>query len=142
MFSLLGLCCLLTFIFQSVLPLVAVNGSPIVLRSDGSEIRSYMYTYDLAIWLAAIISRGKSSTAYNVGSDIPVSILELSYLVRDVLNPSLSVVLSSNKSFPSNTNTSASSFYVPSIDLAKSDLGVSVWTSLRESLASFSSSFR
>ena len=117
----------------------ALKGSPIVLRSDGSAVRSYMYTYDLAIWLAAILSKGRSSTAYNVGSDFPVSVLELSCLVRNVLNPSLPITSSCDVD-SSNTNTSASSFYVPSIDLAKSDLGVSVWTSLSESIATFSPS--
>ena len=118
----------------------AINNLPIILRSDGSAVRSYMYTYDLAIWLAAIIQKGRSSTAYNVGSDVQVSILELSYLVRDVLNPDLSIITSAASGESCNTSTSAPSFYVPSLDLAQSELGVSVWTSLRESIASASPS--
>lgn len=118
----------------------AFDNTPIVLRGDGSAVRSYMYTYDLAIWLAAILTKGRNLTAYNVGSDFPVSIFDLSHIVRDVLNPSLSVTFSSNQRRQLNRNTSASSFYVPSIERAKSHLGVSVWTSLHESIASVSPS--
>lgn len=55
----------------------ALRGSPIVIESDGSAVRSYLYASDLADWLWAILAAGRPGRAYNVGSATPVSILGL-----------------------------------------------------------------
>lgn len=55
----------------------ALRGTPIVIDSDGSAVRSYLYASDLADWLWAVLAAGRPGRAYNVGSATPVSILGL-----------------------------------------------------------------
>lgn len=52
----------------------ALNGESIVIKGDGTQLRSYMYATDLVAWLWAILVRGQAGHAYNVGSDQGISI--------------------------------------------------------------------
>ncbi|MDQ2872261.1 MAG: NAD-dependent epimerase/dehydratase family protein, partial [Candidatus Eremiobacteraeota bacterium] len=47
----------------------AVRGRTIVVRGDGTPMRSYLYSGDLAAWLVKLLVDGTSGEAYNVGSD-------------------------------------------------------------------------
>ena len=42
---------------------------------------SYMYS-DLVDWLLSLLLHSSKNEIYNVGSSVPVSILDLAYLVR------------------------------------------------------------
>jgi len=55
----------------------ALAGQPIRIRSDGSQLRSYLYAADLALWLLVLLVRGKASEAYNVGSAEAISLGQL-----------------------------------------------------------------
>lgn len=59
----------------------ALAGGPIILRSNGLALRSYLYAADLAAWLLTLLLKGRPSEAYNVGSEQAVSIRELVELV-------------------------------------------------------------
>lgn len=83
-------------------PLINVNG-------DGSPIRSYLDQRELAQWLMVLLMKGRSSNAYNVGSDQPISIKDLAYLVRDVLAPSKQVLV---KQLP-DSSTALRNRYLP-----------------------------
>jgi nucleoside-diphosphate-sugar epimerase len=63
-----------------------LENKPIHIQGDGTPHRSYLYAADLAIWLWTVLFRGKSGKAYNVGSDLAISISELGMLIKEVLN--------------------------------------------------------
>jgi dTDP-glucose 4,6-dehydratase len=63
----------------------AVAGREIRVRSDGRPLRSYLYMTDLVTALLVILTRGADGTAYNVGSDVPISIEQLAHTVNRVV---------------------------------------------------------
>jgi nucleoside-diphosphate-sugar epimerase len=50
---------------------------PIKITGDGNTVRSYMHGSLMAEWMWAIFQRGEKRRAYDVGSDTPVTMLEL-----------------------------------------------------------------
>jgi len=68
-----------------------IGGTDIVLSSDGTAYRSYLYAADMAAWLWAVLLRGKPGRAYNVGSEDALSILALAHRVTAVLQAPISV---------------------------------------------------
>ncbi len=59
----------------------ALAGGPIRIHGDGHEVRSYLYAGDLTASLIGLLAHGKCRTAYNVGSDVAVSLIELANLI-------------------------------------------------------------
>ena len=106
-----------------------LRGEPIVIKGDGTPLRSYMYGSDLAEWLIALLLRGQGGEVYNVGSDQPVSILELARLVRDVAGTDNEIVVH-RQPVPG----APTARYVPSIDKARTQLGLEVRIDLREAI--------
>lgn len=70
-----------------------LKNEPIVIRGDGSPLRSYMYSSDLAEWLFRLMLDGEPSECYNVGSDKPISILDLAHRVRDCVGTEVDIVV-------------------------------------------------
>ncbi len=56
-------------------------GRDIVVRGDGTAVRTYLHAADLAIWLWTILQRGRPGRAYNVGGDQAISVGDLARLV-------------------------------------------------------------
>lgn len=107
----------------------ALRGGPITIAGDGTSVRSYLYAADLAIWLWTILLRGQSCTAFNVGSDAPVTILELARIVAEVLCPEAQVIVSAASQDGPHTTR-----YVPAITRARSELGLEPRVDLREGI--------
>ena len=101
-----------------------IEGKNIQIK-DGSPRRSYLYAADLVVWLIKILICGKTTVSYNVGSDKSVTIAELADMVEAIYE---------NKHFTSSDCRSLGHCYVPSIDLAKKDLGLRVYTDLETSI--------
>ncbi len=97
----------------------AIKGGPIIVNGDGTPLRSYLYAADLAIWLWTILFKGSIATAYNVGSDIPISIADLAHKVAAIVSDKCKVQIVKN-----NDQITERQRYVPCIDKAKKDLNL------------------
>lgn len=64
----------------------AMACEPIIIHGDGSPFRSYLYAADMAAWLWAVLIRGKSGRAYNVGSEESLSIRSLAERISILLD--------------------------------------------------------
>ena len=69
----------------------AINNEDIIIKGDGSTIRSYMYASDLMVWLWKILLKGKINQPYNVGSDEGVSIKQLAEKISNISNAKVAV---------------------------------------------------
>ncbi len=60
----------------------ALKGRPLVLKSDGSQIRSYCYAADCVSAILTVLQNGKSSTAYNIANKVSdISIRQLAGII-------------------------------------------------------------
>ncbi|MGC1182307.1 NAD-dependent epimerase/dehydratase family protein [Legionella sp.] len=100
----------------------------IIVNSDGSSYRSYLYAADLAIWLWTILFRGKTMRPYNVGSDEALNIRELAHQVANNFRPSPSINI---KQIPS---TRPPERYVPDISRAREELGLVPGINLQQAI--------
>lgn len=108
----------------------ALAEKPITLTGDGSTIRSYMYAADLIVWLIKVLVNGEPGVPYDVGSDLAISTRDLAVLVKSVLNQNLVIEIKGQNVAPEKVDR-----YIPSIDLAKRQLGLEVWTDLEAAIA-------
>lgn len=108
----------------------ALNNEPIIVNSDGTSLRSYMYAADMAEWLLTILFYGENSQPYNVGSNVPISILGLAKTIASVVGyPDSQIVVKSDMSHKPDC-------YVPSTALAEKHLGLKINYSLEDSVRS------
>jgi dTDP-glucose 4,6-dehydratase len=111
----------------------ALEGRNISIRGDGTPMRSYLYTADLAIWLWTILlsdnqSKGKPRV-FNVGSGDAISIRDLALAVIEALNPTLSVVIGSKRIAGTRLLQ-----YVPDVREAEIRMGLRPMIGLREGI--------
>lgn len=97
----------------------ALAGGPIRIHGDGSQLRSYLYGADLAVWLVALLARGQHGRAYNLGSDYTVSLRELAHRIAAAL-PSPCAVLAGGATLV------GAERYLPDIGRAQAELGLGV----------------
>ena len=106
----------------------ALDGEAVLVRGDGTPVRSYLSAADLVIWLLTLLLDGRSRAIYNVGSDQAISLGDLAHKVRDLVAPGKPVrVLGQPGGGPR-------SVYVPDITLARSELQLDVWTPLDDAI--------
>ena len=96
----------------------ALENRDIEIKSDGQSVRSYQYGTDLCVFLWALLNRGQSGEAYNVGSDEPILISDLALKIKEIVNPHVKV------SFRKNDVEQISSRYVPDISKITQNLKV------------------
>jgi nucleoside-diphosphate-sugar epimerase len=68
-----------------------INNEDILIKGDGSTIRSYMYASDLIVWLLKILLKGEINQPYNAGSDEAISIKELAEKIKDLSGSKVSI---------------------------------------------------
>jgi dTDP-glucose 4,6-dehydratase len=95
-----------------------MDGKPLFVAGDGSTVRSYMYGVDLAVWLWKIMLDGEAGSIYNVGSEQPITILELAERVKKVVNPEAKIQVLDDGF------TEHAPYYVPDTSLTRAELGV------------------
>jgi dTDP-glucose 4,6-dehydratase len=103
----------------------------IVVKGDGSAMRSYMYGTDLVAWLLAILVRGAASSVYNVGSDQAVSIRDLAILIADLTTISHDNIQVLGQAAPG----AAPNRYIPDTTRACAELGLTIHVPLKEALS-------
>lgn len=104
----------------------------ITVKGDGSPVRSYLYMADLVTWLMTLLLKGRNGQIYNIGSDHAVSIKDLAYLVRDILNPHKAVNVLGQPGY--SVGNAERNRYVPSIEKVRHEFGLDAWTSLAEAI--------
>ena len=105
----------------------ALAGGPIRVKGDGTPYRSYLHAGDLAVWLWTILIRGESAHPYNVGSGEAITIAELARAVADCVAPGTPIVIAGKP-----VAGAQALRYIPSVERAKSELGLRARLSLRE----------
>lgn len=111
----------------------ALAGRNLVIRGDGSPMRSYLYAADLAVWLWTLLLTDRESeqrpVEVNVGSGAAVSICDLARMVIDELNPGLSIEIA-RKPVPGSPRLQ----YVPDVSRAEVWFGLHQQIGLREAI--------
>jgi len=106
----------------------ALAGETIRIKGDGTQLRSYLYTADLVVWLLRILTHGKNLYPYNVGSPEYLSIRELAFKVRQVVGGSDLLIEQSLDSLQPPAR------YVPAVGRASRDLKLTAWTDIDQIL--------
>lgn len=109
----------------------ALAGGEILVKGDGTPLRSYLDQRDLARWLTTMLLRGKPLRAYNVGSDEAVSIAELAHAIARQC-PASSVRIQRQ---PVAGSAIERLRYLPDVSRAREELGLQVEIGLADAIA-------
>jgi nucleoside-diphosphate-sugar epimerase len=97
----------------------ALLNTEIEIKGDGTPLRTYLYTSDMATWLLRILVKGDSGEIYNVGGEEAISIRELAELtIKTLSSKSRAVVRTA--SVPDKSPDR----YVPNTAKARTNLGL------------------
>ena len=111
----------------------ALAGRSLVIRGDGTPMRSYLYAADLAAWLWTLLLSDAQAEPrpieVNVGSGEAVSICDLAQMVIDELNPNLEIEIA-RKPAPGVPRLQ----YVPDVSRAQAWFGLQQRIGLREAI--------
>ena len=70
----------------------ALDGVPPIVHDDGQQVRCFAHVADVCRMVVALMAEPKAvGEVFNIGSDVPVSILELAKRVLAVVDPTLDV---------------------------------------------------
>lgn len=112
----------------------ALRGDRIHIRGDGTPRRSWLYMSDLATWLWTLLAQGEPNRAYNVGSDEGHTIAQAAQITASILRPNSGESGRAIQIDGTPRPGAALNSYVPSIERAEQELGLSVRVSLAEAL--------
>jgi nucleoside-diphosphate-sugar epimerase len=107
----------------------ARRGGPILVRGDGTALRSYLYPADLVIWLLRILMRGQKGRAYNVGSDEVVTTAQLARRIAAAMASGCEVAIQSVQP------QGQQNIYLPNIIRARTELKLEVAIPLEEAIS-------
>jgi nucleoside-diphosphate-sugar epimerase len=107
----------------------ALAGRDITVRGTGTAVRSYLYGADLAVWCWTILFKGVAGRPYNVGSNVPVSIADLAYLIARECDPPVAVRVLERPDAGELVD-----YYVPDTARAQTELGLDAVIPLPEAV--------
>lgn len=105
-----------------------LDGRDVVVKGDGTPLRSYLYADDLVEWLFAILDRGVSGRSYNVGSGEALSIAEVARTVCAAMGGDNGMTICEKPT------CAATSVYVPDVSRARMELGLTQTVPLDEAI--------
>ena len=105
-----------------------LRNEEIIIKGDGSTVRSYLYVSDLMVWLWSILLKGEINYPYNVGSDEAIS---MKRLADKIINISKTKVAS--KILGSPVQREHADIYCPCITKANT-IGIQIKIQLTESI--------
>lgn len=116
---------------------------PLIINGDGSDIRSFMHSYDLAIWLIKVLIEGRPGEAYNVGSDEAISIKDFAEKISSIVNEkfqNLPKGVEYSSRYPviiknEVTSLTANKVYLPDTSKAKKELSLDLKFNLDEAIS-------
>lgn len=79
----------------------AINGNDLILKSDGSQLRSYCYSLDCAAAILFLLQNGVSGESYNIGSKERISIKTLATLIAKHANVKVKYRIPSSSEYKS-----------------------------------------
>ena len=106
----------------------ALSSNQIEIQSGGGSVRSYLYATDLCSGLWALLARGETGSAYNIGSDQDITIKELAIKVAWLAGTNARVNV---RGLDTRENVSR---YVPSLERLHNEIGMKQSISLEQSL--------
>ena len=107
----------------------AIADMPIIIKGDGTSVRSYLYSADMAGWLWNILFRGQAGKAYNVGSGQCVTMSELAHIVARATSSSRGIRVLGKPAIGVLPER-----YVPDVTRANNELSLRSVISLEESI--------
>lgn len=107
----------------------AMSGQDIQIQGDGTPLRSYLYTADLAHWLWVMLFDAPAGRAFNVGGAEALSIGQLAHRVNQVLGGAGTVKIARPA-----TAGAVPQKYLPSIERSAAELGLSPSVGLDEAI--------
>jgi len=90
----------------------AVHQRNICIKGDGLDLRSYQHVDDAIDWLLFLFQTDVAMSVVNIGSDSPISIKDLAFLVRKLVCPDISITVLGKPADPHNFRRNN---YVPSL---------------------------
>jgi nucleoside-diphosphate-sugar epimerase len=107
----------------------AMRGGPILVKGDGSPLRSYLYASDLMVWLWTMLFKGRSGRAYNVGSEDALNIAALASEVAAAMPQKIDFSIAATP-----TSGAPVQRYVPCTARARQELGLRAEVPLCEAI--------
>jgi nucleoside-diphosphate-sugar epimerase len=98
-----------------------LRGGPIRILGDGETVRSYMYPSDMAFWILRILIQGSVGNSYNVGSPYGVTLRHLAEKIAGCFPAQPKII-----THISRAETLRRNKFVPDVNLAKNELGLSL----------------
>jgi dTDP-glucose 4,6-dehydratase len=108
------------------------------IAGDGTPFRSYLYAADLVVWLIVHLLKKSKFQAMNVGSDQPVSILDLAKAAHRAgieVFPERRNIQEPIKVAREPSPDARPARYVPATERARKSFALEPWTSLPDALS-------